>query len=256
MSPYVYNASNELTSTPAATFTYDANGNMLTKVDSSGTTTYIWEFENRLKSVVMPGTGGTVTFKYDPFGRRIQKLSYIGTTIYLYDGDNSVAEVAPTGALIARYTQHSEIDEPLAQFLSGASGYYEQDGLESVTTLSGATASIRNSYTYDSFGNLIASTGSAANPFQYTGRDFDSETGLRYYRARYYDPELGRFIGEDPILFKGGNNFFAYVQNNPQNFDDPTGLYSLRGFNASQQIDNDERYRTNQGETRTVPLLC
>jgi YD repeat-containing protein len=73
MSPYVYNSSNELTSTPAATFTYDGNGNTLTKVDSSGTTTYNWDFENRLASVVLPGTGATVTLKYDPFGRRIQK---------------------------------------------------------------------------------------------------------------------------------------------------------------------------------------
>jgi YD repeat-containing protein len=66
-------------------FTYDANGNTLAKVDSSGTTTYGWDFETQLTSLVLPGAGGTVTFKYDPFGRRIQKSSSSGTTNYLYD---------------------------------------------------------------------------------------------------------------------------------------------------------------------------
>jgi YD repeat-containing protein len=101
MSPYVYNSSNELTSTPSATFTYDGNGNTVTKVDSSGTTTYNWDFENRLTSVVLSGTGGTLAFKYDPFGRRIQKSSTSGTTNYLYDGANNIEETDAIGTLLA-----------------------------------------------------------------------------------------------------------------------------------------------------------
>ena len=96
--------------------------------------------------------------------------------------------------MLAGYAQGAEIDGPLAELRSGAAGYYEQDGLASVTSISNSTAAIINSDTYDTFGNLTASTGSFGNPFQYTGRDFDSETGLRYYRARYYDPAIGRFI--------------------------------------------------------------
>ncbi len=72
---YAYNNSNELTSTPTTTYTYDNNGNTLTKTDSTGTTTHAWDFENRLTSVTLPGSGGTVSFKYDPFGRRIYKSS-------------------------------------------------------------------------------------------------------------------------------------------------------------------------------------
>ncbi|HWZ43831.1 MAG TPA: RHS repeat-associated core domain-containing protein, partial [Candidatus Saccharimonadales bacterium] len=62
------------------------------------------------------------------------------------------------------------------------------------------------------------------NPFQYTGRDFDSETGLRYYRARYYDPVVGRFISEDPTGFDAGINFYAYVSNRPTGLRDPGGM--------------------------------
>lgn len=61
-------------------------------------------------------------------------------------------------------------------------------------------------------------------PYAYTGREWDQETGLYYYRARYFDPKIGRFIGEDPIRFKGGINFYGYVRNNPGNFVDPLGL--------------------------------
>ncbi len=73
VSSYTYNSSNELTATPSATYTYDNNGNTLTKTDSSGTTSYTWDTENRLTEVTLPGTAGTVDFKYDPFGRRVQK---------------------------------------------------------------------------------------------------------------------------------------------------------------------------------------
>src|SRR6185437_10933981 len=81
----------------------------------------------------------------------------------------------------------------------------------------------RTKYTYDSFGKLTATNGSLTNPFRYTGREFDSETGLYYYRARYYDPTTGRFLSEDPIEFKGGINFYTYVGNNAPNLTDPEG---------------------------------
>ena len=78
---------------------------------------------------------------------------------------------------------------------------------------------------YDSFGKLVAQTGSLpfASTYTYTGREWDAEAGLYYYRARYYDPAVGRFISEDPIGFAGCLNFYAYVENNPVNFIDPSG---------------------------------
>ncbi len=223
MSPYAYNSSNQLTATPAATFTYDGNGNTLTKVDSSGTTMYTWDFENRLSSVVLPASAGTVTFKYDPFGRRLQKGSSVGIKNYLYDGSNSVEEIDQTGTLLARYAQGTGIDEPIGESRGAASGFYEQDGLGSVTSLSSFAGALVDTYTYNSFGASTASTGTLLNPFQYTGRDFDSETGIQYYQARYYDSVNGRFINEDRVRFKGGINFYRYVNNNPVNLVDPFG---------------------------------
>jgi RHS repeat-associated protein len=224
MSPYAYNSSNQLTSTLAATLTYDGNGNMLTKVDATGTTSYGWDFENRLTSVALPGSGGTVTFKYDPLGRRIQKASAISTTNYIYDKNNNLAETDSAGTLLAHYAQSGGIDEPLAAVRSGNIGYYEQDGLGSVTSLTSATGSLGNTYTYDTFGNITTSAGAFVNPFQYTGRDTDSETGLLYYRARYYDSQIGRFFREDPKKdVIRGMNFYSYVLNNPTNYADPSG---------------------------------
>src|SRR5229473_6027083 len=192
--------------------TDDYNGNTSTKVDSTGTTQYFWDFENRLTSVTLPASGGNVTFVYDPFGRRIKKVTSSTTSIFAYDGDNLVEETNSSGAAVARYEPTQNIDEPLAMLRSGATSYYHADGLGSVTSLSNAAGSIANTYTYDSFGKLTASTGSLVNPFRYTARESDTETGLYYYRARYYDPNSGRFLSEDPVEFNGGgNNFYRYV---------------------------------------------
>ena len=105
----------------------------------------------------------------------------------------------------------------------GGTYYYHPDGLGSITSLTNGSGQLVNSYVYDSFGNLSASTGTITNPFQYTAREFDSETGLYYYRARYYDPNVGRFRSEDPMRFMAGINFYAYVFNSSINFIDPWG---------------------------------
>jgi RHS repeat-associated protein len=145
-------------------------------------------------------------------------------TVYLYDGKTLLEEVDQTGNVLARYTQSKKIDEALAELRSGTASYYEADGLGSSTSLTNSAGTVAGTYTYDSFGLLTASSGTLINPFQYTGREADNETGLYYYRARYYNPPIGRFLSEDPIEFKGGTNFYAYVGNNPLNKRDPRGL--------------------------------
>jgi len=207
----------------------DNNGNTLTSVTGSNTTTYAWDFENRLSSVTLPGSGGTVSFKYDPFGRRIYKSSSSGTSVFAYDGDNLIEETNSSGGVVARYSQTQNIDEPLAMLRNATTSYYHADGLGSVTSLSSAAGSIANTYTYDSFGKLTNSTGSLVNPFRYTARESDTETGLYYYRARYYDPVAGRFVSEDPLSLSVGLNFYKYVDNAPTLFNDPFGLWKNTG---------------------------
>jgi RHS repeat-associated protein len=207
---------------PLLTVAYDANGNTLT--DAQGRS-FTWDFENRLTQAVVPGTnGGTTTFKYDPFGRRIQKSGPLGTTNYLYDGFNSIEELDGSGNILAKYSQGLDTDEPLSMLRSGVTSYFQTDDLRSTTSLSSAAGALAKSYTYDAFGNLTASTGTLTNPFQFTSREFDSETGLNFYRARYYDSTIGRFISEDPIRFDGGFDFYVYVENNPALYIDPMGL--------------------------------
>ncbi len=228
VSPYSVNSSNELTSTPSATYTYDNNGNTLTKVTSAGTTTYGWDFENRLTSMTLPGAGGTLAFKYDGLGRRVQKAFAQGstttTTNYLYDGNNAVADVDQNGNVLARYIMTQNIDEPLAELRASTTSYYSLDGLDSVSSLTTSAGALSNTYRYDSFGNLTASNGSIANRFEYTARELDPETGLYFYRARYYDPQVGHFISEDPSKFRAELNFYRYVSNNPALLADPFGL--------------------------------
>lgn len=222
---YTYNNSNELTATSSTTFTYDNNGNVLTETDGTGTTLYQWDFENRLISVTLPGSGGSVSFRYDPMGRRIQKVSAAGTVNYVYDGASILEEVDNAGSVLARYTQGSGVDEPLAVTRSGVTSYYASDALGSITSLSSSSATLAATYSYDSFGNITSSTGTVANPFRFTGREYDPETGLYYYRARYFEPTTGRFLAEDLIGFTGGINFYAYVHNNPVLRRDPFGLW-------------------------------
>jgi RHS repeat-associated protein len=227
-SSYTNNSSNELIATSNASFTYDYNGNTTSKVDSTGTTSYRWDYENRLISVTLPGSGGTDSFKYDQSGRRVQKVFTQGstttTTNYAYDGYNPIEETDQTSTVVARYASTRRLDGYLAQSRSGSVTYYQQDRTGSVSSLSSSTGALDATYTYDSFGNATASTGTISNPFRYTNREFDPETGLYYYRARYFDPVAGRFTSEDPVSFDGGLNFYAYLANSPLDAIDPYGL--------------------------------
>jgi RHS repeat-associated protein len=160
----------------------------------------------------------------------------LGPTIYLYDGDNDIEEMDQSGNVLARYVRGNHVDEPFAELRSATISYYEENGSDAITSLTTSAGALANTYAYDSFGKLTASNGVIVNPFQYVTREFDQETNIYYYRARYYDPSLGRFISEDPIGFGGGTHFYKYAANNPVLFDDPFGLWKNTGKPAASDI--------------------
>lgn len=197
---------------------------MISKMDVSGTTTYQYDAENRLMGINKPD-GAVIAYRYDPFGRRIEKNVNGTITRYLYDGEDILYDLDGSNTILARYTHGIGIDEPLIMRRGGSSNYYHADGLGSITHITDASGNIIQSYIYSTFGEIVTQDGNLPNPYTYTSREYDPESGLYYYRARYYDAKIGRFLQTDPIGFTGGDvNFYAYVGNNPINLMDPLGL--------------------------------
>ena len=218
---YEHEPFNRLVRTATASYSYDTNGNLLTKTENSGVWQYSWDYENRLTKVVRPD-GVSVSYKYDALGRRVQRTPSNGvSTNYIYDGQEVVKDLNSDGSTV-EYLNGPGIDNKVRQESSTAGvHYYQVDHLGSTRALTDASGNVVERASYDSFGN---GTGSARTRYGYTGRERDELTGLYYYRARWYDPQIGRFISEDPIGFGGGINFYAYVSNNPVSFSDPFGL--------------------------------
>jgi RHS repeat-associated protein len=222
----VVDADNRLLEDRSYTYRYDSNGNLIERVrKTTGVmTSYSFDDENRLIRIESPEK--VVGIKYDPFGRRIEKNVNGRITRYVYDGANMVLEYGPNDRIKSRYIHSLMVDEPLALERGREVYYYHADGLGSVRELTDDTGSIAKSYQYKSFGRIHSQTGTLHQPFTFTGREYDSEIGLYYYRSRYYNPRTGRFLTKDPIGFAGGDvNLYRYTRNNPINWVDPTGMF-------------------------------
>ena len=208
----------------------DPNGNLAQKTDSTGTWTYTWNAENQLVRVTKDGAE-VAAFAYDAFGRRAEKIAGGVTTSYVYDGADILREVR--GPSTFKYVGGPAIDEPLArEDGSGALTYYHGDALGSTVSMSDQSSSAALVRRYDAWGNLHI--GAEEPGYAFTGREWGPETGLYYYRARYYDPTVGRFVSEDPATSHIGHSRpsqalrdlhpYVYVGNSPPLLSDPGGL--------------------------------
>ena len=229
---YSSNRLNQYTQVNSTPYSYDGNGNLT----SDGTNAYSFDYENRMISASKTGT--TAAYTYDPTGRRIRKDVNGQITGYIYDGDQVIAEYGGTGALTKKFIYGPGIDEPVCLKAGQATYYYHTDGLGSITELTDPSSNVIEKYSYDIFGNVIIkdaqgnvlSQSAVGNPYFFTARALDPETGLYYYRARYYNPKIGRFLQTDPVGYSAGINLYAYCSNNPINYTDPMGLCSEKSY--------------------------
>jgi RHS repeat-associated protein len=233
-------AGNRLARLGEYTMQYDADGNLTHRYRNGALEqTLSWNSLGQLTSVWTSGTG-TTTFGYDGIGRRVRKTAPNGTvTRYVYDGDQIAMELDGAGNVVATYTYFQGIDQPQSVKRGGQRYYYVRDHLGSITGLVNGGGALANQYRYDAWGNAQQAQEAVPNPFRFTGREYDAETGLYFHRARYYDPRIRRFVSEDPAGLEGGVNLYAYVGNDPVNFRDPTGRYecpaSFDGFGLSPE---------------------
>ena len=201
-----------------ATWGYDAAGNATSRQGSDGSFAFAYDPENRMNGI----SGATsASYTYDYQGRRTSRTVNGVTTTWLYDGLNLVAET--TNGQTTYFLNGPGIDEPLAMSKAGAVSYFSVDGLGSVLATNDPSGTVTHSVVFDAWGNVKAETGTRAHPFTYTGRE-TGEAGFHFYRARLYQPSIGRFSQEDPVLRGGIPNAFSYVASNPAMMSDPLGL--------------------------------
>ncbi len=167
-------------------------------------------------------------YTYDASGRRIEKkYDYETVTKYVYDGDQCIAEYNAYNQLKRKYIYGPGVDQPICLIDSMTSpavtAYYHFDALGSVVTLTNSSGNTVEVYEYDVYGRVGATDANHPNRILFTGREYDKETGLYYYRARYYNPQIGRFLQTDPLGYGPGMNLYRYCSNNPMLLLDPLG---------------------------------
>jgi len=158
----------------------------------------------------------------------------VGDKRFAYDGLDLIADLNSSNQVAASYTNGLGIDDPLVMRYQGNNYFYHKNHLGSVTDIIDSSGAIVKSCQYDAYGNVLSAPGAFnQNRLTYTARERHVASGLYYYRARFYDPQLGRFINQDPVGLYGGLNLYAYVGDDPANWVDPYGLDLVRTLDAA-----------------------
>ncbi len=229
---YIYDVRNQLTTIddqldPAqdVTYAFDGNGNQVSKSQAGTTTDFIFDARDNLRQVT---TGGSTVgqFLYDDKGMRIEKLGDRGTERYTYDDLSVLTQSDETNATIAKYDYGPNRLLSLDHESEGTQ-FYLTDALGSVANLTRGDGGIQARYQYDAFGNYRQQVGTSFNRLGFTGHEVDTETGLIYFKARFYDPDTGRFLSHDAEEGAVANppslHRYLYVFQNPTVFVDPDG---------------------------------
>lgn len=230
-----YDPGNRIRALGACTYgSADLDGDITSRTCQGQTVTFKWTAESHLDTVVV-GTQ-TITYFYDAAGRLARKdINGAPQAYYLWDGSNFLAELngSATGE-VAEYSYYPGLDHPHAMVFGGVQYDMHTDPTAGVVALTDSTASLERTYFYDAWGNQT--DGHDNLPFNDADRArwkgalwLGNEANLYYMRNRWYEPQSGRFLSEDPIGLAGGVNLYSYASNDPINFSDPTGtcLYIL-----------------------------
>jgi len=210
------NSLNQYPTVGGASYSYNTNGCLT----GDGTWTFTYSTENQL--LTANKTGVSLAFKYDPFGRQVEKSVGGVKSRFYYFGQQRLGDYDSAGALQTRYVYSSAFDDiEIAVTAAGSKTYYHRDDLGSVVATTNSTGAIVNRYKYGPFGETPSLSGVSHG---YTGQRFDSESGLYFYKSRYYSPTIGRFLQPDGIGYMGGLNLYSYVRNAPTNQTDSFGF--------------------------------
>lgn len=220
-----YDDQDRLISTSTTSYTYTANGELLTKTEGADTTQYSYDVLGNLLSVALPD-GTLIEYVVDGRNRRIgKKVNGVLTKAWLYkDGLNPIAELDGAGNVVSRFVYASRANVPDYMIKGGVTHRIVSDHLGSPRqVINSSDGTVIQELDYDAWGNVLFDTNPGFQPFSFAGGLYDTDTKLVRFGARDYDPEVGRWTSKDPKGFLGGDNSYYYVEQNPIMLIDPTG---------------------------------